>query len=506
MAQTIRFSYAGSPTLQAFARSDAFLRQIIGPFGSGKSSACVAEIVRRAHQQQPGPDGLRKTRTAVIRNTEKELHKTTVKTVLEWLPESAFGRFNKSELVYYVTGFQGVSLEIHFLALDRPDQVRDLLSAEFTFAWVNESREIQRPIVNALTGRVDRYPSRREDGVGATWAGVFMDTNPPPWRHWIVDVFEKGAEGGKLVDTGDAELDALLEERLAGDPNARPQIFRQPSGLSAAAENRAHLADNYYPRICIGKGRDWIKVNVEAEYGFVQDGMPVFPEYKDSLHCREIEPIPGRRIWRGWDYGLTPACVFIQTTANGQFRVIDEMVATRAGIETFTDRVIEYCAEKYPGYEFEDIGDPAGATPSQTDMRTCYQIQHAKGVLVRPGRQSVTLRLASVREPLTRLIDGEPGFVVSPRAELIREGLQGAYRYKKADSGDQYKKEPEKNAFSHPHDAMQYVATEIHGDTVLLGDAAHAPVQTHASTYAPGADFDPMAPLEGGFDPYTARI
>jgi hypothetical protein len=37
------------------AHSDAFIRGLMGPFGSGKSSACVTEIATRAKQQAPGP-------------------------------------------------------------------------------------------------------------------------------------------------------------------------------------------------------------------------------------------------------------------------------------------------------------------------------------------------------------------------------------------------------------------------------------------------------------------
>ncbi len=82
----IRYSYRDAPTIAAFAESNARLRGLMGPFGSGKSSGCTAEIVVKSHAQEPGPDGIRRTRWAVIRNTYQQLKDTTIKTIFDWLP------------------------------------------------------------------------------------------------------------------------------------------------------------------------------------------------------------------------------------------------------------------------------------------------------------------------------------------------------------------------------------------------------------------------------------
>ena len=64
----VLYDYSDVPTLKKFALSNVRTRCAMGPFGSGKSSACVMEIIRRAHMQAPGPDGIRRSRWAVIRN------------------------------------------------------------------------------------------------------------------------------------------------------------------------------------------------------------------------------------------------------------------------------------------------------------------------------------------------------------------------------------------------------------------------------------------------------
>src|SRR2546423_1261920 len=80
-------NFVAEPTVAEFFRSNADNRIIIGPLGSGKSSACTVELLRRAQGQQVGPKGLRRTRFAVIRNTYRELTDTTKVTMDEWLPE-----------------------------------------------------------------------------------------------------------------------------------------------------------------------------------------------------------------------------------------------------------------------------------------------------------------------------------------------------------------------------------------------------------------------------------
>ena len=58
MAVDEQRTYApGGPVLRAFHRSPAFVRGIRGPIGSGKSTACVMEILRKAKAQEIGKDG-----------------------------------------------------------------------------------------------------------------------------------------------------------------------------------------------------------------------------------------------------------------------------------------------------------------------------------------------------------------------------------------------------------------------------------------------------------------
>ena len=101
---------------------------------------CV-EIFRRACEQAPQQDGIRRTRFAIVRSTYRELQDTTLKTWLDWFPEDlGQSRLNRSEMTHLLR-FNDVECEVMFRALDRPDDVKKLLSLELTGAWINEARE-----------------------------------------------------------------------------------------------------------------------------------------------------------------------------------------------------------------------------------------------------------------------------------------------------------------------------------------------------------------------------
>ena len=180
---SINFKYKpDGQTLKEFMKSDDFFRGLRGPVGSGKSVSCCIEIFRRSLLQQKNPQGVRKSRWAVIRNTNPQLRTTTIKTWLDWFPEDTWGNFAWSVPYTHRILKNDLDIEVIFLALDRPEDVKKLLSLELTGVWINEAREIPKSIIDACTMRVGRYPSMRDGG--ASWYGVIADTNAPEEDHW----------------------------------------------------------------------------------------------------------------------------------------------------------------------------------------------------------------------------------------------------------------------------------------------------------------------------------
>ena len=431
--------YVASPTMVKFHNSDAFIRALLGPIGSGKSVACVVEMMLKSLAQEPNFDGIRKTRWVVVRNTYRELVDTTIQTFQDWFPES-LGIFLKKDMKFTIHRPlpDGTILHVEWLfrALDKPQDIKKLLSLEVTGGWLNEVREIPKQIMDMLVGRLGRYPNKRDGG--ATWFGLIIDTNPCDSDHWFYKLFE--------VD--------------------KPQnhaLFHQPSGISDTAENVENLPNGYYEKMQQGKDQEWINVYVHGQYGFVQDGKPVWPEYKDDVHSTDEDltistTLP---IYIGIDFGLTPAAIFGQFSASGRWLIFDEIVTEDMGAKNFGKILNRHINRKYPNYNFEMYGDPAGDSRSQTDEITPFQILSAEGIEAVPTyTNDPIIRLEAVSSVLVRMdFAGNPGFVIGPHAPMCRKALAGGYKYRRmAVAGqERYMDKPDKGRYSHVADALQYL-------------------------------------------------
>lgn len=468
----LRYRPAGK-TLRAFMRSDAFIQGIRGPFGSGKSTAAVCKILKCAAKQVRCRDGLRRSRWVVVRNTYPELKTTTIKTWHQWVPPTV-GRWVDSGPPRHELAWDDVRLEVEFLALDRPQDVAKLLSYEPTAAWINEAREAPKVVVDHLSGRVGRYPPVAmlgSDGQG--WSGLLMDTNSPDTDHWWYEWAEDlpPAESKRLE-----ELRAALVDLGALRPDQKlMEWFAQPSGRSAEAENVENLVAGYYVRLQAGKKEDWIRVYVDGEYGFVADGKPVFPSYRDHVHCREFEIPAGAGLIVGLDFGLTPAASILVPRGGGAFGIHGELVSSGLSIVQFADELKAYLAAEYPRIPVTAIwGDPSGDTRQSGDeqARTIFEILRARGVDAwpAPGQNDPVQRVGVVEDSLNRLVGGEPGLVISKRAKVTRKGYGGKYQYARVQvgGGERYQDKPVKNPFSHVCEASEYALLGAGQGTVLV--------------------------------------
>lgn len=449
----------------AFLESDAFVRGIMGPFGSGKSTACIMASLMCSAKQPKDREGRRKSRGIVVRNTYPELRMTTIKTWHQWVPES-LGRWQSiGPPTHFVPGPDGLDMEVLFVALDNPDDVSKLLSFDATWAWVNEVREVPKAIVDALTGRVGRFPPR-DDAAGVVCVDpqIVMDTNPPDSDHWYYAMAERDTStelGLELVESMDEAEASLRAKGLLRDDQRLYEFFRQPGGRSPKAENIANLREGYYDFLCAGKAADFVKVYVEGEYGFVRDGKPVYPEYVDSLHCKPFEITRGVPIRVGLDFGLTPAATISIRDLHGRWRVRSEVVTEDMGATKFAEILGRHLREKYPDNPVESIrGDPAGDQRSATDENdTVFRVLRANGIEAdsAPTNDPI-IRRDAVAGLLGKLIDGEPALAIHPDCKVLRKGMAGAYclRRVRVTGREAYHDKPEKNRFSHVCEALQY--------------------------------------------------
>jgi hypothetical protein len=491
--------------LSAFHASTASVRLIMGPYGSGKSSASVVEMVRRMMAQRAW-NNVRDTEWAIVRSTYPELEKTTLKTFLNWLPEiDAFADSGYSlritrdapitaRLRMRLPDMTEVKATFTFLALDRPDDVSKLASLELTGAWVNEVRFVPWQFITGLWDRCKRWPPKKFGGY--TWTGLIGDTNPP-----MVDSdYYRNAEyvkprGWAFFKQPPALLKVTDRDgKVAYIPNTGQNPDIPP------AENITNLQAgyDYYLDMVNANDDEFIKVHVLGEYGVSQRGQAVYTAYNDGYHCAaaDLETLRGLPLYLGWDYGHNQSVVMAQYAPWGQLRVIDEMMAGLSredlkmlpndryfpflGLREFVNnRVKPYLAAHYHDMRIISVGDPSGTTRSETDNTSCMQILEEAGIPTKLAASTVyTTRLEAVRWFLNWSPDkGQAGLLVSPRCRMLRRGFQSDYRYDetKTGTGVVLRPEPGKSISSHPHDALQYIAMECR-QNVATGNAMDDPM------------------------------
>jgi hypothetical protein len=466
--RSLDFSPAG-PVARAFMADNSFVRLLVGPLGSGKTSAAVVELLRRAQMQAPGPDGVRRVRFACIRNTFSELKSTTIKSWQQWCPlEYGKMTLGTSPIVHLIET-NDLSIEALFVPLDKPEDVRKLLSLELSFAWIDECREVPKEVLDALTGRVGRYPSRMQGG--CTWSGVLLTSNPSDTESWVY--------------------------KLATDPPEGYAVFRQPSGRSESPENIANLPDAYYDRIAAGKDPEWVKVFIDGEFGFVIEGRPVYPSWRDSVHvpAQKIEASRALGLKIGCDWGLSPAAVIVQQHANGQIAVLDEITCEDTNIVQFAELLSRYVREHYPDCQVTSaVGDPAG-TSRGPDGTTVFEIMNQFTPWrwrEAPGGNEITLRIEVVSAALNRMINGKPGLLVNPNCGMLRKGFAGGYHHQRvsAGAGFTFQEKPRKNQYSHVHDSLQYALLSCGGSDAVLNRDPNR--RNNRPRFADGLDYDPI--------------
>lgn len=440
----------------SFHQDDSFVRGLMGPVGSGKSSSCCVEIVARALRQEPSPDGVRRSRWLVIRNTYPELKSTTIKTWETWFPPNVSPikwdtPITSTMKISSLGDGTSLELEVMFMALDRPTETGKLRSLELTGAWINEASEVPKEIFDMVTQRVGRYPSKLVGG--PSWSGIILDTNPCDDDHWYYKVAEEERpEEWKFF----RQAGGLYREDGVYKPNpAAENVYNLPGGY------------DYYLRQLTSKPEDWINVFLLGNYGSTKDGKPVYPEYNDKIHCleKDVEAERGLPIVIGWDFGLTPACVIAQVTARGKIVILDELVSEDMGIRQFANEVVKpVLINKYGNFTTYSVGDPAGNIRAQTDEKTCLQELLEAGIPTEPAPTNDFIpRREAVAFFLTRMSEGTPAFALNPRCSFIRKGLGGRYKYERlrTTGAARYRDRPVKDMYSHIQDALQYLCLRV---------------------------------------------
>lgn len=199
------------------------------------------------------------------------------------------------------------------------------------------------------------------------------------------------------------------------------------------------------------------------------EGVPVYgDDFSRSFHVSEkpLEYSNRHPMVRGWDFGLGKggmACVFGQLLSHERLFVYREITATDMDIEHFAPEVRRLSNEWFGECdEWFDVIDSSGFNRSQIDKsRSCGAvINEVLRTRCQPGLKSIIERRRSVTGFLKSNVKGLPSFVIDAEGcPMLVSGFEGGYHFGFAKDG-QVKDEPEKNIYSHPHDALQMIASK----------------------------------------------
>jgi len=436
-----------------------FLRTCVG---AGKTSMSLVHMFLLAHMQEPNRDGVRHTKTCIVRATAPNLKNTTIPSFINWFGKIATLKIGNApytaEVIMPSMFGDGTTVkwEILFLGLDHADAVEKLKSLEVSNILFSEAVEIRKVMFDTAKGRIGRFPPTNS-GCKCTRPQILCEYNSPSIDHWLAQL----------------ELNAPPEHSFHVGP---PAVLRTENGeykVNPKALNLENLPDGYYQNQIYGSEQSYINVMLMNKFGTLKSEKPVFSNYNDEVHCatEELKPLRGIPLVVGLDLGLTPACAIGQLTPSGQLIILDEITEFDTSLDAFLEeRFKPLILSKYYGFEYKVVVDPAGNQRAQTDLTSCVDLLKKHGIPVKTAKSNSLIdRLGAVDYFLRRMISGKtPSFLLSPACTSIRKGMISEYHYErvKSLSSDMYNEKPAKNEYSHVMDALQYLALDCQAPNI----------------------------------------
>jgi hypothetical protein len=454
----VEINYEATPTGKEFHGDEKFARFILGPFGSGKTTIGLMELLLKGLQQEPDTNGIRRTRGVVVRNTYPELRSTTLPSYNAWFKDISkitYGSPITSTVDLPLPDGTRLHQQCFFIPLDDEQSVKKLMSLEITFGFLDEFVFIPERVLEVLSGRVGRYPEVRDGG--PTWYGYWGTSNPCPVEHWYYKLsqevkpeeFSFYQQPPGLIPMGDAPGSVR---------DAEGNAYR----TNPTAENLRYLPEGYYEKQCVGKDEDYVNVYLMGNFGELRSGKPVYPTYRDKVHCatEDIVPDPRLPIMIGVDIGLHGnAAVFCQLTPTGTLYVFDELFTEGQSVTEFvTDTLKPHIFAKYFNFNSQLIVDPAAKARGQTNKKSAYDIFVENDL---PIECAETNDFVARKEAVTWFLAKHEGFLLSPDCHMLRRGFISQYKYETVRGTDRLKEKAEKNRWSHNHDALQYACLKI---------------------------------------------
>lgn len=424
MSKTFEITFNPNPTQKTFIESRAKADLFSSRMGEGKSAGLAWSVLYHV-RNNPGATA------AVIRDTAVNLERSTQKEFFKWFPPGIAGSYKEKNKTF--TWAEGVAKgEVIFLGLDDPGDASKLMSLELgMFAMDEPAPAVGNVGIDELVFDIAMTRLRQP---GINFYAAKLAENNPDESHWTYEKFvAPGTDGFRVHQPG-------------------------------APENEANLPGGYYEQIRyqLRNRPDLVRRFIDGKFGFQQIGVAVTPEWSDDLHLAlGLVPVRGADLVLCWDFGLNPTCIVTQPTPLGDWLVLDSFVGDGIGVKQLIDaQVRPLLADRYRGYRWKHVIDPAGANREQSNSETsaAREIIHSLGGGMRKGPVSFHDARESLRAVLRQVNQGHGVIRVDrDRAREVWHALRGGWHFHVSRTGIT-SAEPMKNIHSHPGDAMRYGA------------------------------------------------
>lgn len=503
-----RRSYCASRTGSAFLMSyddGVKFKCIRGPIGNGKSVLMCMYIVHKSQQQEVvrvKENGqfirVRWSKWLIARHTFKALEETTIETWNQWFGDKTKWKQNPFEGRYEDLLEDGTLVRIDFVcyATESRNIMNDLQSLELSGAWINEATQSPYPVIARIYTRLKRFNPVPMSKVRLKTFHVIMDTNSPNETNWWRIKEEVDQPDGWLFFVCPP---VILEER---DPTTG-KVKLVPNNVENSIRHKCRPAENvkqidggfhdglgYWTDMVSVLDDDNIRMLLMNKFGQKLSGQRVYTSWDNVRHrCADSEMLfqKGMTVVMGLDLGRTPACTIGQMGPDGILRIKREVTtwddkqnSGKGGLRSVDVGIFweEYLRPVlinefgYPHSSHICFADPAGKNFNEVVSISSIQRLKSMGLNVVacdkvPAYSStvqditegnkVEIRISCVEDALKR-----GHLIVSDACKMLCDGFNGKYCYRKmrAMSGDgmeRYDDKPDKNEWSHIHDACQYL-------------------------------------------------
>lgn len=305
--------------------------------------------------------------------------------------------------------------EIVFRSLDSPDKIK----LDLGFFYIDEASEIDELTFLTLVGRL-RHPNVRQCG--------FLTSNPVNVTHWLYKYFVA----------------------------QRTEDFEEFHGSTYL--NKENLPEGYIESLEKNYPPTWRKKYLEGEWGFSLESQPVFSEFREDLHVKDLRYLTEEEMYVGLDFGFFhPAALFTQLDDRDRWLVLAEFQPENITAHEFARRLIEFQNKRFPYVsKFIYYGDPAARQRSDKNEKTTAEIFRDHGINILSRASSVAARVEIINKRLATLTDGKPCLLIDKSCKTLIDALSGGYHYKVN------KDEPEHDSYyCHLTDSLGYIAVGL---------------------------------------------